>query len=764
MAIFLSFALSLLALGIWVWETPNSENAASSETALVIQTVSDSYQQPFHAGNSKEVDSQPGYFLSGRYYTLFQTKHLWLGLEYYIDTLTLCMFCMITLIAGCIHLYASSYMEDELTDNYVDDSISPFYRLTRPGRYRRFFQYLSLFCFSMLGLILSGNLLQSFIFWELVGLCSYFLIGFYIERKKANQAASKAFLVNRVGDFGMLVGLAVLFAYFGTLSFATPSEQLSNPQTAGIFNQLKGRINPSTLVEEPPTQLPNDAEAASPALISYPSPSLPYWVLIVGGLGLFCGCIGKSAQFPLHIWLADAMEGPTPVSALVHSATMVAAGVYLLGRVFPILPSEALLIIALVGAVTLLLSATMALVATDIKRILAFSTISQLGYMIVAIGSGAWLGAMFHLITHAFFKSLLFMGAGATIHAAGTNHITEMGGLRKKCPYTAYSMLIGCLALCGVGIPFLIGFSGYYSKDKILEQVYTLGIASPWTGLLSWIPGLLWAAALGGTVLTGFYTFRMWLLAFTGQPKDHKTCAKAHDPSPMMYGPMFICAFFAITLGWSLPFSSFGLTSLLKEAAPVNAAHTALSSSTLTGEVVLRSSPEVAKEPLFTIESEPHHHLPSVTQPVILLATGGSLLGILLAFGCYYTYHLKPSEITQSIPFLYALFKEQYYLESIFRILFVTPILILGTFAKFVDRFIDFFLEKIISIYRAFANWWELFIDRLFVDGLLGLLAKGFLETGYSLRYFQTGSLRTYLLFLLGTVTTVLLILQILLT
>ncbi|MCA9172591.1 MAG: hypothetical protein KDB23_33230, partial [Planctomycetales bacterium] len=238
------------------------------------------------------------------------------------------------------------------------------------------------------------------------------------------------------------------------------------------------------------------------------------WLLIIAGVGIFCGCVGKSAQFPLHVWLPDAMEGPTPVSALVHSATMVAAGVFLVARFYPFFAPEVLLVIALTGMITLFLAATIAIVATDIKRVLAYSTVSQLGYMMLALGVGGWLAGVLHLFTHAFFKSLLFMCSGSVIHAVHTNEMTEMGGLRKKMPWTAYTMLVGCLAIAGAGVPFLIGFSGYYSKDAILEQALSFQLANPGWG------SIFFVAAAGGAAITAFYMFRLWYLTFAGEPRN----------------------------------------------------------------------------------------------------------------------------------------------------------------------------------------------------------------------------------------------------
>ena len=254
---------------------------------------------------------------------------------------------------------------------------------------------------------------------------------------------------------------------------------------------------------------------------------------------------GKKRQFPLHVWLPDAMEGPTPVSALIHAATMVAAGVYLVGRCYPIFTPEVLLVIAIVGTITLFMAATIAITATDIKRVLAYSTVSQLGYMMMALGLGGWLAGMFHLFTHAFFKSLLFLCSGSVIHATGTNEMPAMGGLRKKMPWTAGTMLVGCLAIAGAGIPLVVGLSGYYSKDGILAQALSFKQSNPMYGYFFWI-------ATAGAAITAFYMFRLWYMTFAGEPRDEHVYHHAHESPWVMVGPLVVLAFFAVVAGWTL--------------------------------------------------------------------------------------------------------------------------------------------------------------------------------------------------------------------
>jgi len=521
-----------------------------------------------HAADHSE---QPAY--TGEYYTLGVFGPLRVTISYYIDALTVVMFCMVTLIATCIHFYAIGYMHDELSD--VTDRevmLASGDELHRPGRFPRFFQYLSLFCFSMLGLVLAGNIAMVFVFWELVGICSYFLIGFYIERKSASNAANKAFIVNRVGDFGMIIGLLVIWSTLGTFAFGDIARtDADGHQTieAGIFSQVRpgpthALIVPDSMVAaDAPDEVaqiykdhPHSPESArsevAARVAGWREKGHGYWLLVLAGIGIFCGCIGKSAQFPLHTWLPDAMEGPTPVSALVHSATMVAAGVYLVGRFFPVFAPEVLLVIAIIGTITMLLAASIAFAANDIKRVLAYSTVSQLGLMMLALGVGGWVAGLMHLITHAFFKSLLFMCSGSVIHAVHTNDMRKMGGLWKKMPVTAITMLVGCLAIAGVSVPFVVGFSGYYSKDAILEQALSF-----WKANETPQASVFFVLAVVGAAMTTCYMFRMWFMTFVGRPRDQHAYDHAHESPPVMVLPLVVLAVFAVSVAWNYQFIGY---------------------------------------------------------------------------------------------------------------------------------------------------------------------------------------------------------------
>jgi NADH-quinone oxidoreductase subunit L len=466
-AILSAFVLSMVALGAWLFEHPLSppgEHGAAQAEA--VETPAEATHTP--AAEASEAVKP----IAGDWYLLGEFGSLKITIGYYIDGLTILMFSMVTVVASCIHVYSFGYMHEEhgpVTDPLV--TLANGQKLTRRGRFHRFYQYLSLFSFSMLGLIIAGNVAMVFVFWELVGICSYFLIGFYHERKSASNAANKAFIVNRVGDFGMIIGLMALWGSLGTFAFDEIFEQVRPAAQNHALTVPDGMVRLAAQREiEDVYRTSADPEAAIESQWNKWR-GQSHWLLIVAGLGIFCGCVGKSAQFPLHVWLPDAMEGPTPVSALIHAATMVAAGVYLVGRFYPVFTPEVLLVIAYVGGITLFMAATIAITATDIKRVLAYSTVSQLGYMMLALGVGGWVAGLLHLITHAFFKSLLFLCSGSVIHATGTNEMPEMGGLRKKMPWTAGTMLIGCMAISGIGLPLAaiglgtlpdVGLSGFH--------------------------------------------------------------------------------------------------------------------------------------------------------------------------------------------------------------------------------------------------------------------------------------------------------------
>ncbi|MSR64789.1 MAG: NADH-quinone oxidoreductase subunit L [Verrucomicrobiae bacterium] len=401
-----------------------------------------------------------------------------------VDNLSMLMLLVVTGVSSAIFVYSYGYMHDDRGN-------------------ARYFASLSLFLFSMIGIVLSSNFIMMFIFWELVGVSSYLLIGHWYERETAADAAKKAFITNRVGDFGFMLGILMVWMMFGSVSFDDIGSALANKPNVGLMT--------------------------------------------AAALLIFCGAVGKSAQFPLHVWLPDAMEGPTPVSALIHAATMVAAGVYMLCRVFFLLQwsPDALHIIAWIGGITALMAALIAVVQNDIKRVLAYSTLSQLGYMVMSVGLSGYSPAMFHLSTHAFFKALLFLGAGSVIFALHHEQdIWKMGGLWKKLPWTFWTFTVGTLALCGC--PFL---SGFFSKDEILAVAWEHNKA-------------LFALGVFTAGLTAFYMFRLWLVTFFGEARDKHVHEHAHESPAVMILPLIFLAILSIGGGY------FGIAEFFQESAP----------------------------------------------------------------------------------------------------------------------------------------------------------------------------------------------------
>lgn len=428
--------------------------------------------------------------LNGR--TFNQDVYSWIvsgnfkvSIGFMIDQLTAIMLIVVTSISLLVHIYSVGYMHGD-------------------GGYYRFFSYLSLFTFSMLMLVMGNNLLQLYFGWEAVGLCSYFLIGFWFDKKSASDAGKKAFIVNRFGDFGFGLGVMMLFIMLGSLHYTEIFAKLDT---------LKGQT------------------------IAICGMNVDLITLIA--LLLFCGAVGKSAQLPLHVWLPDAMEGPTPVSALIHAATMVTAGVFMVARFNPLfsMSETAMNVVALTGGITSLFAATIALVQNDIKRIVAYSTVSQLGYMFLACGVGAYGAGIFHLYTHAYFKALLFLGAGSVMHAmSGELDIQKMGGLKKHMPLTYWTFLIASFSIAGIP-----GLAGFFSKDEILWMAYNGG----YVGKIVWLIGTLVAA------LTAFYSFRVIFLAFHGSFRGtHEQAHHLHESPKAMTVPLVILAVGAVAAGW----------------------------------------------------------------------------------------------------------------------------------------------------------------------------------------------------------------------
>ncbi len=696
---------------------------------IAVSPVSLKGDETAAAGESATEHANP-IPVTGDYYVLGTFGDLRITIGYYIDALTVVMFCMVSLIASCIHFYSMGYMHEEehpVTDHEV--TLQDGSHLKRRGRYACFFQYMSLFSFSMLGLVLAGNVAMVFVFWELVGICSYFLIGFYIERKSASNAANKAFIVNRIGDFGMLIGMMALWSGLGTFAFGdidASGNGVIEPSEQGIFSLVRPADEHHALVVPAGMVLASANEEVTEWLRSNPNasqedfqqyyadhrdglrrgadeesgPGPGYWLLMIAGVGIFCGCVGKSAQFPLHVWLPDAMEGPTPVSALVHSATMVAAGVYLVGRFYCVFTPEVLLVIAVIGVITLFMAATIAITATDIKRVLAYSTVSQLGYMMLALGLGGWLAGMMHLITHAFFKSLLFLCSGSVIHAVHSNEMTDMGGLRKKMPITAITMLIGCLAIAGLAIPVVwIGLSGHYSKDRILEQAFSF-----WRSNETFWGAFFFIAAAGGAAITAFYMFRLWFMTFAGAPRDAHRYEHAHESPKVMFVPLIILAVFATGVAWRLPFTSLSLHGLLEQARPLGTAVTA--SSAMVGL------------------SWPNEHIAhfaenhqAIVVPVTWMAFAASVGGIALAMAMYLFGVLKPAEVRRQFSGLYRFLRNKWWFDELYSYLFVLPTHAISRLVAAVDRnWIDWFIDTLALLTTRFATFWEWLADKKIVE------------------------------------------------
>jgi NADH-quinone oxidoreductase subunit L len=522
-----------------------------------------------------------------------------------VDTLTAVMFVVVNSVSCLVHLYSIGYMHHD------------------PHR-PRFFAYLSLFTFAMLMLITSDNLLQMFFGWEGVGLASYLLIGFWFKKPSASAAAMKAFIVNRVGDFGFILGISALFVMFGSINFET------------IFASAQ-------------SYLPADPNAAPEVVLNLFGMQLDRSHALTGAcLLLFMGAMGKSAQFLLHTWLPDAMEGPTPVSALIHAATMVTAGVFLVARMSPIfeLSPDALTVVTIIGAITAFFAATVGLVQNDIKRVIAYSTCSQLGYMFVALGVGAYGAAVFHLFTHAFFKALLFLGAGSVIHAVdGEQDMRYMGGLRKHIPYTFWAMTIGTLALTGVGIPgTIIGFAGFFSKDAIIESAFASHSA---------VGGFAFTLLVIAALFTSFYSWRLAFMTFFGKPRASADVMHHVHESPMvMLLPLLLLGIGALFAGVIFHDYFFG-----------------------------HHYAEFWKGALFTLPEnqilEEFHHVPLWVKwsPFVAMA-----LGFVTAWYMYIKNPSAPKKLAEQQWMLYQFLLNKWYFDELYDFLFVRSAKALGRF------------------------------------------------------------------------------------
>ena len=565
-------------------------------------------------------------------YSWIVADSLRVGIGFQVDPLSATMCAMVTSLSFLIHVYSIGYMHGD------------------PGYYR-YFSYISLFTFSMLMLVLGNNLAQLFLGWELVGLCSYLLIGFWYEKKSAANAAIKAFVVNRVGDFGFALGIFMIFYYLGTLYYTEIFERL--PAIENAYIEILGY------------------EVYVPFLIAFL---------------LFCGAMGKSAQFPLHVWLPDAMEGPTPVSALIHAATMVTAGVFMVSRLSPlyVMSDEAMAMVAFVGAITCFMAATIAPTQFDIKRVIAYSTLSQLGYMFMACGVGAFSAGMFHLFTHAYFKALLFLGAGSVIHAMhhapDPNDIRNMGGLKKYMPITYTTFLIASLSISGIP-----GFAGFFSKDEILAMAYFSPY--PW-GKAIWLTGLVVAG------LTAFYTFRIFFKAFHGEfrGRSYLHGKDPHESPKVMTIPLILISVGAIFSGWlGIPESLGGGAHFQK-----------------------------------FLEQVVYHHEVEITDHTLeyglmVLSVVAGLIGILLAYLIYVKNPRFETLLSSNFKRLYKFLYNKWYFDELYHYVFVVP---------------TFFLA------RTFVN---LIVDTFVIDQTVDGSAKATTSFGSLLQRIHKGIINYYL-------------------
>jgi NADH-quinone oxidoreductase subunit L len=589
-----------------------------------------------------------------------------------VDNLTIIMLFVVTLVSFLVHLYSWGYMHGEVRYNY-------------------FFAYLGLFSFSMLGLCITSNLLFLFIFWELVGLCSYFLIGFYFEKKSAQNAAIKAFMTTRIGDLGFFAGILIIASVAGSLDFRE------------IFESVRQ----------------GDEGPWTPGLLA------------AAGLCLFAGAAGKSGQFPLHVWLPDAMEGPTPVSALIHAATMVAAGVYLVGRMFPFLAgapyfqgdfyqSDVLMVVALVGGFTAFFAATIAFVQTDIKKVLAYSTVSQLGYMMLAIGAGSIAMGFFHLFTHAFFKALLFLGAGSVIHAVHSNELDDMGGLRRKLPITWATFGIATLAIAG--LPLL---SGFYSKEGILGNAYAF--AEHRGGALAQLPFIFGIVTAG---MTAFYMFRLFFRTFHGEPQNHHAFEHAHESPWTMTVPLCVLAALTVVAG-GIGGVFFNHSHEWFEARVSSAALVPLEAAG-------------AEAPFQTVAGLVHdHHGLVMWLSIGMFAAGVGLAALFfLPQGPFYRREL----VRRGTPLwpVFLLLKNLWFIDRFYYWL-VMRVIHAGHYAcgLFDKRFIDGAVNAWGSLCR-FVTAVVGTVDYWGVDGSVRGLGEGTLRGGRWMRRLQTGRLQEY--------------------
>lgn len=587
-------------------------------------------------------------------------------LGFLVDNITVIMLLVVALISTCTHIFSTQYLKGDI-------------------RYSRYFAYLGLFTFSMNGIVLSNNLMSMYMFWELVGVSSYLLIGHWFEKDSAADASKKAFLTNRVGDIGFFIGIMLIYTAIGSFAFSDIFEGVS----AGL---IKGTT------------------------------------LTLAGVGLFLGAMGKSSQFPLHIWLPDAMEGPTPVSALMHAATMVAAGVYLSVRIFPILTPDALLIVAYVGAFTAIFAATIAITQNDIKKVLAYSTVSQLGFMILAVGTGVYTAAFFHLLTHAMFKANLFYGSGSVIHAmhhalhekhdneTDPQDMRNMGDFRKRMPITHWSMLLSTFAIAGIPL-----FSGFLSKDAILAGALSFAQHNPQHILL---PIFGFSAA----ALTAFYMFRMMFLTFYGDSKKPELLNDIHESPKEMVGPLVLLGGLSFFIWYTLPYFN-----------PMS------THGWFTDLIIPRDAVVPGNLTAHQIEEGAHH----AHYLAMYISIAVAFSGVFVAYLMYIKKVFSPENWAKKAGFLYQWSLNKYYFDENYNKFIYQPTLRLARRISWLDwelydkYFINGFgrITNVVSRISGKLDYYG--IDQVLVDGN-GKFINIF---GNALKKIQTGRLQNYVLY-----------------
>jgi NADH-quinone oxidoreductase subunit L len=602
------------------WPNKYVNIAAIGSTGLSFLCALEAVHEFFESGQA---------FFHKEFFTWITAGNFRAGFDLQLDQLTVVMVLVVTGVGWLIHIYATGYMAHE-------------------GGYYRFFSYLNLFMFFMLILVLAANYVLLFVGWEGVGLSSYLLIGFYFLRKSAADAGKKAFIVNRIGDFGFMLGMFLLFRAFGTLDF---SELFAK---ADLW--------------------PKDAMGQ-------------FGTLTVACLLLFMGATGKSAQLPLYVWLPDAMEGPTPVSALIHAATMVTAGVYVVARshiLFTHAPT-AMVVVAIVGGATAFFAATIGLVQTDIKKVLAYSTVSQLGYMFLACGVGAFTAGIFHLMTHAFFKALLFLAAGSVIHAmGGEQDMNNMGGLAKKIRWTYATMFIATLAISGIP-----PFAGFFSKDAILFATFQNGAGDR--------VHILYALGLLTALLTAFYMFRLVFLTFNGKPRYDEKKVHVHESPWSMLGPLVVLAILSVIGGWfALPAFFQRPDYFANFLTPVFGG---------------------AQEARDAVTEAATHRLELILAGVAVVT---ALMGIVVAYWLYISNRRKADDLARSMKPVYTTLLNKYYVDELYAAAVVRPLLWLS-----------------INVF------WKV-TDVAGIDGTVNGIAHGARTIGDGVRHSQSGNTRSY--------------------